>query len=190
MGRDFLPRGTGIVTRRPLVLNLVHLDDPKAQEYGEFGHRLGHKIYDFGGWASGGGGRAVLRARPRGGDMGWRRGRAGGCRVHPWRWRGGGCMGVPFFRGCWVTCIEQVAACRSQPSSMVTAAAGGHGVAELELVAAFGVQLELDRAVFVKQGLAPFLSRQPMVCAHSLSYVGLPVAIFSLKWLAMAQVVQ
>jgi Dynamin family len=25
VGRDFLPRGAGIVTRRPLVLQLVHL---------------------------------------------------------------------------------------------------------------------------------------------------------------------
>lgn len=25
VGRDFLPRGTGIVTRRPLVLQLVHV---------------------------------------------------------------------------------------------------------------------------------------------------------------------
>lgn len=56
VGRDFLPRGTGIVTRRPLVLNLVHSDDPKAQEYGEFMHRPGQKVYDFGarrrGWRS------------------------------------------------------------------------------------------------------------------------------------------
>nr|XP_039263047.1 dynamin-1-like protein [Styela clava] len=29
VGRDFLPRGTGIVTRRPLVLQLVHLDKGK-----------------------------------------------------------------------------------------------------------------------------------------------------------------
>lgn len=48
MGRDFLPRGTGIVTRRPLVLNLVHLDDEKAAEYGEFMHKQGHKFHDFG----------------------------------------------------------------------------------------------------------------------------------------------
>ncbi|KAI8462851.1 MAG: dynamin-related GTPase [Monoraphidium minutum] len=47
VGRDFLPRGTGIVTRRPLVLNLVHTDDPKGQEYGEFMHRQGQKVYDF-----------------------------------------------------------------------------------------------------------------------------------------------
>lgn len=25
VGRDFLPRGTGIVTRRPLVLQLIHV---------------------------------------------------------------------------------------------------------------------------------------------------------------------
>ncbi len=48
VGRDFLPRGTGIVTKRPLVLNLVHVDDPNAKEYGEFMHRPGNKIYDFG----------------------------------------------------------------------------------------------------------------------------------------------
>jgi dynamin 1-like protein len=48
VGRDFLPRGAGIVTKRPLVLNLVHLDDNDAKEYGEFMHRQGQKIYDFG----------------------------------------------------------------------------------------------------------------------------------------------
>lgn len=47
MGRDFLPRGTGIVTRRPLMIQLVHLDDPNAAEYGEFLH-LKNKKYDFG----------------------------------------------------------------------------------------------------------------------------------------------
>eukprot|EP00882_Tetradesmus_deserticola_P003727 GHRQ01003942.1.p1 GENE.GHRQ01003942.1~~GHRQ01003942.1.p1 ORF type:complete len:478 (+),score=208.07 GHRQ01003942.1:111-1544(+) len=47
VGRDFLPRGTGIVTRRPLVLNLVHVDDEKAAEYGEFMHRQGQKFFDF-----------------------------------------------------------------------------------------------------------------------------------------------
>jgi hypothetical protein len=55
VGRDFLPRGTGIVTRRPLVLNLVHTDDPKSQEYGEFMHRQGQKFYDFGERAGAGG---------------------------------------------------------------------------------------------------------------------------------------
>lgn len=47
VGRDFLPRGTGIVTRRPLVLNLVHLDDNNAKEYGEFMHKQGNKFFDF-----------------------------------------------------------------------------------------------------------------------------------------------
>lgn len=50
VGRDFLPRGTGIVTRRPLVLNLVHVDDPDAKEYGEFMHKQGQKFFDFGEW--------------------------------------------------------------------------------------------------------------------------------------------
>ena len=33
VGRDFLPRGTGIVTRRPLVLQLVHVhkDDTESR---------------------------------------------------------------------------------------------------------------------------------------------------------------
>jgi len=30
------------------VLNLVHLDDSNAKEYGEFMHKQGQKIYDFG----------------------------------------------------------------------------------------------------------------------------------------------
>ncbi|KAK9846015.1 hypothetical protein WJX81_008471 [Elliptochloris bilobata] len=47
VGKDFLPRGTGIVTRRPLVLQLVHLDDPSAREYGEFLHNNHEKIYSF-----------------------------------------------------------------------------------------------------------------------------------------------
>ena len=48
VGRDFLPRGTGIVTRRPLVMQLVHLEDPNAREYGEFLHNNRQKLYDFG----------------------------------------------------------------------------------------------------------------------------------------------
>lgn len=47
VGRDFLPRGTGIVTRRPLVMQLVHLEDPNGREYGEFLHNNRQKIYDF-----------------------------------------------------------------------------------------------------------------------------------------------
>ncbi|PGH07067.1 hypothetical protein AJ80_08080 [Polytolypa hystricis UAMH7299] len=65
VGRDFLPRGSGIVTRRPLVLQLVHrvplaktngvkeekLDtsdkEANIDEYGEFLHIPGQKFYDF-----------------------------------------------------------------------------------------------------------------------------------------------
>ncbi len=48
VGRDFLPRGTGIVTRRPLVLQLVKTDDPNGQDYGEFAHAPGRKLHNFG----------------------------------------------------------------------------------------------------------------------------------------------
>ncbi|RPD59190.1 hypothetical protein L226DRAFT_510350 [Lentinus tigrinus ALCF2SS1-7] len=70
VGRDFLPRGTGIVTRRPLVLQLINRKpthtqqngnakvdgedltsggDAKANpdEWGEFLHLPGQKFYDF-----------------------------------------------------------------------------------------------------------------------------------------------
>lgn len=47
VGRDFLPRGTGIVTRRPLVLQLVKLDDPNAEEYGEFAHNPNRRWNNF-----------------------------------------------------------------------------------------------------------------------------------------------
>ncbi|KAG1808838.1 Dynamin central region-domain-containing protein [Suillus variegatus] len=42
VGRDFLPRGQGIVTRRPLVLQLVHTPspDPAAPTYTEWGQFL------------------------------------------------------------------------------------------------------------------------------------------------------
>lgn len=48
VGRDFLPRGAGIVTKRPLVLQLVKLDDPNAVDYGEFAHAHGRKYTNFG----------------------------------------------------------------------------------------------------------------------------------------------
>ena len=48
VGKDFLPRGTGIVTRRPLVLQLVRLEDPNDKEYGEFLHNGRQKMYNFG----------------------------------------------------------------------------------------------------------------------------------------------
>jgi dynamin 1-like protein len=46
--RDFLPRGSGIVTRRPLILQLVTLSNAGAEEYGEFLHIKDKKFYDFG----------------------------------------------------------------------------------------------------------------------------------------------
>lgn len=59
VGRDFLPRGSGIVTRRPLVLQLINrpADASKAtkdaapeastDEWGEFLHRPGTKYFNF-----------------------------------------------------------------------------------------------------------------------------------------------
>ncbi|WCJ33623.1 dynamin-like protein [Euphorbia peplus] len=46
VGRDFLPRGSGIVTRRPLVLQLHKIEDGKA-EYAEFLHAPKRKFNDF-----------------------------------------------------------------------------------------------------------------------------------------------
>ncbi|KAG0556376.1 hypothetical protein M758_11G047200 [Ceratodon purpureus] len=46
VGRDFLPRGSGIVTRRPLVLQL-HKTDAKTQEYAEFLHAPRKRFTDF-----------------------------------------------------------------------------------------------------------------------------------------------
>lgn len=68
VGRDFLPRGSGIVTRRPLILQLINVpsereDKPAEdevhiphtpasvsgqQEWGEFLHIPGRRFYDFG----------------------------------------------------------------------------------------------------------------------------------------------
>ncbi|KAL9624291.1 MAG: hypothetical protein Q9160_001538 [Pyrenula sp. 1 TL-2023] len=67
VGRDFLPRGSGIVTRRPLILQLINrpaASKPQAngiseselkqndkeanlEEWGEFLHLPGQKFYDF-----------------------------------------------------------------------------------------------------------------------------------------------
>eukprot|EP01026_Neomeris_dumetosa_P014813 TRINITY_DN1547_c0_g1_i3.p1 TRINITY_DN1547_c0_g1~~TRINITY_DN1547_c0_g1_i3.p1 ORF type:complete len:629 (-),score=120.26 TRINITY_DN1547_c0_g1_i3:174-2060(-) len=38
VGRDFLPRGSGIVTKRPLLLRLVRTENNGSQEYGVFQH--------------------------------------------------------------------------------------------------------------------------------------------------------
>ncbi|XP_072935072.1 dynamin isoform X13 [Epargyreus clarus] len=43
VGRDFLPRGSGIVTRRPLILQLINGNT----EYAEFLHCKGKKFTDF-----------------------------------------------------------------------------------------------------------------------------------------------
>ncbi|KAJ2856455.1 vacuolar protein sorting-associated protein 1, partial [Coemansia erecta] len=58
VGRDFLPRGTGIVTRRPLILQLINRpatekapedSDSKTDpnEWGEFLHQPGKKYFNF-----------------------------------------------------------------------------------------------------------------------------------------------
>lgn len=54
VGRDFLPRGQGIVTRRPLVLQLIHTPVPEASsssikpytEWGQFLH-MDKRFTDF-----------------------------------------------------------------------------------------------------------------------------------------------
>uniref|UniRef100_A0A667YIZ0 dynamin GTPase n=1 Tax=Myripristis murdjan TaxID=586833 RepID=A0A667YIZ0_9TELE len=49
VGRDLLPRGTGIVTRRPLILQLVHVDPGDVRKsddseiYAEFALAYGQK---------------------------------------------------------------------------------------------------------------------------------------------------
>ncbi|KAL5214705.1 hypothetical protein ABZP36_003857 [Zizania latifolia] len=45
VGRDFLPRGPNICTRRPLVLQLVRHSAP--EEWGEFLHAPGRRFHDF-----------------------------------------------------------------------------------------------------------------------------------------------
>lgn len=58
VGRSFLPRGTGIVTRRPLILQLFNTardlkgdgsskTKGEPEEYGEFLHMPGKKFFDF-----------------------------------------------------------------------------------------------------------------------------------------------
>ncbi|XP_048128027.1 dynamin-related protein 3A isoform X3 [Rhodamnia argentea] len=50
VGRDFLPRGNEICTRRPLVLQLLQTKpkpDGAEEEYGEFLHLPGKRFYDF-----------------------------------------------------------------------------------------------------------------------------------------------
>jgi dynamin 1-like protein len=53
VGRDFLPRGSGIVTRRPLVLQLINVPKDEhgskagPEEWGEFLHKPGEMYTDF-----------------------------------------------------------------------------------------------------------------------------------------------
>lgn len=53
VGRDFLPRGSDICTRRPLVLQLLQTkpnnpnDAAGDQEWGEFLHHPGKRFFDF-----------------------------------------------------------------------------------------------------------------------------------------------
>ncbi|XP_072981531.1 dynamin-related protein 3B-like [Typha angustifolia] len=51
VGRDFLPRGSDICTRRPLVLQLVHCprrpEGVEGDEWGEFLHLPGKRFFDF-----------------------------------------------------------------------------------------------------------------------------------------------
>lgn len=60
VGRDFLPRGSGIVTRRPLILQLINVPSEREDnvphtpssvatqgEWAEFHHVPGRKWYDF-----------------------------------------------------------------------------------------------------------------------------------------------
>lgn len=67
MGRDFLPRGSGIVTRRPLILQLINIPSERSdkseydeihvphtpasvqgqEEWAEFHHIPGRKFHEF-----------------------------------------------------------------------------------------------------------------------------------------------
>ncbi|PRP82407.1 dynamin-2 [Planoprotostelium fungivorum] len=54
VGKDFLPRGSGIVTRRPLVLQLFNVPSKNGadaadapQDWGEFLHKPKERFYDF-----------------------------------------------------------------------------------------------------------------------------------------------
>lgn len=46
VGKDFLPRGSGIVTRRPLLLQLVQ-SKQGTKEYGQFLHKMNEKFTSF-----------------------------------------------------------------------------------------------------------------------------------------------
>lgn len=46
MGLDFLPRGEGVVTRRPLEMRLVHRPDA-LKPWAHFGDQKDKKMSDF-----------------------------------------------------------------------------------------------------------------------------------------------
>jgi dynamin 1-like protein len=46
IGEEFLPKGNGIVTRRPAIIQLFHQRDDGPM-YAEFVHKKGHKYTDF-----------------------------------------------------------------------------------------------------------------------------------------------
>ena len=46
VGRDFLPRGTNIVTRRPTIIQLINTPTA-AQDWIEFAHKKDEKYFDF-----------------------------------------------------------------------------------------------------------------------------------------------
>ena len=45
MGRDFLPRGSGICTRRPLVLQLLCVDEARAHTRSHFCSFLSRSVH-------------------------------------------------------------------------------------------------------------------------------------------------
>lgn len=47
VGMDFLPRGEGLCTRRPLELRLNHVPDASSKPFGYFEEIKGEKFYDF-----------------------------------------------------------------------------------------------------------------------------------------------
>jgi dynamin 1-like protein len=49
VGLDFLPRGSGVVTRRPLEMRLVHVahSGKDAKPWAVFGTNKTEKFYDF-----------------------------------------------------------------------------------------------------------------------------------------------
>jgi GTPase SAR1 family protein len=48
VGRDFLPRGSGIVTRRPLIIQLIRsTDNDNTNDYAKFVHTGDTVFYDF-----------------------------------------------------------------------------------------------------------------------------------------------